>query len=67
MDSTKVMTDPKKLVRIELQNAGFDLDTIEVPERVYLLADDIFDMMLTKNCGQFQYPVGGGIYIFNDN
>lgn len=67
MDSTKVMTDPKKLVRIELKNAGFDLDTIEVPERVYLLADDIFDMMLTKNCGQFQYPVGGGIYIFNDN
>lgn len=37
------MTDPKDLVRIELKNAGFDIDLIQVPKRVYLLADDIWD------------------------
>ena len=45
MDRNKVITNPKQLVRMELKNAGFDLDTIIVPERVYLLADDIFDIM----------------------
>lgn len=36
----RVMTDPKELVRIELKNAGFDMDAIQVPKRVYLLADE---------------------------
>ena len=67
MDRNKVITNPKQLVRMELKNAGFDLDTIIVPERVYLLADDIFYIMKSMNCGQLQYPVGGGIYIFNNN
>ncbi|MBR2175991.1 MAG: nucleoside phosphorylase [Clostridia bacterium] len=67
MKNTKVITNPEQLVRMELQNAGFNLDTIEVPESVYLLADDIFDMILSKNCGQRKYPVGGGIYVFNNN
>ena len=26
----RVMTDPKQLVRIELRNAGFDIDSIDV-------------------------------------
>lgn len=67
MKNIRVITDPKELVRIELKNAGFNLDTIKVPERVYLLADDIFDIMLSKNCGQLQYPISGGIYVFYRN
>lgn len=50
-----VLTDPKKLVRLELKNAGFDIDKIKVPERVYLLADSLYDAMLAKECGRYKY------------
>jgi hypothetical protein len=46
MDKNKVLTDPKKLVRLELRNKGFDIDTINVPKRVYLLADSLYDKMI---------------------
>ena len=42
MNRNDVITDPNKLVRLELINEGFDLDTIVVPKRVYLLADSFF-------------------------
>lgn len=45
----RVMTDPKELVRIELKNAGFDMDTMQVPKRVYLLADGIYDAMIEES------------------
>lgn len=59
----KVMTDPKELVRIELKNAGFDMDSIQVPKRVYMLADDIYDAMVEKGYGEYKYPLGGN-YLF---
>lgn len=59
-----VLTDPKKLVARELKNAGFDSNTINVPTRVYLLADSIYDAMLAKNCGIYQYPLGGKLFVF---
>ena len=46
MNRNDVLTDPKKLVRVELKNAGFDIDKMKIPDRVYLLADDIFDEMV---------------------
>lgn len=49
MNRNDVLTDPKKLVRVELKNAGFDIDKIKIPDRVYLLADDIFDEMVSRN------------------
>lgn len=58
----QVMTDPKKLVSIELKNAGFDIDSIEVPKRVYLLEDDIYETMVKKGCGEYKYPLGGSLY-----
>ena len=67
MNKNDVLTDPKKLVRLELKNAGFDIDKMNVPERVYLLADSFYDSMLARNCGTYQYPLGGELYIFNDN
>lgn len=67
MDRNEVLTDPKKLVRLELQNAGFDWDKISIPKRVYLLADDIFDAMLARNCGEYRYPLGGDLYVFHSN
>ncbi|QAA32306.1 nucleoside phosphorylase [Clostridium manihotivorum] len=67
MDRNRVLTEPKDLVRLELKNAGFDLDKIEVPERVFLLADSIYDDMLEKNCGTYKYPIGGRLYIFDNN
>ena len=63
----RVMTEPKELVRIELKNAGFDLDSMEVPKRVYLLADSIYDAMIEKQCGEYKYPVGGSLYVFKNN
>lgn len=61
------MTDPKQLVRIELKNAGFDIDSINVPKRVYLLADDIYDEMVKSNCGEYKYPLGGALYVLKNN
>lgn len=63
----EVITEPKKLVRLELQNAGFDIDNMTIPKRVYLLADNLYDIMLSRNCGTYKYPLGGELYVFNDN
>lgn len=67
MDRNHVLTEPKDLVRMELINAGFDLDRIKVPKRVFLLADSTYDAILEKNCGTYKYPLGGELYVFNDN
>lgn len=67
MNVNDVLTDPKKLVAQELKNAGFDIETMKVPRRVYLLADSLYDMMLEKNCGTYKYPLGGKLYVFNHN
>ena len=53
-----VLTDPKKLVTLELKNQGFDIDQMNVPQRVYLLADSLYDEMLSKKCGTYKYPLG---------
>lgn len=63
----RVMTDPKQLVTIELKNAGFDIDAINVPKRVYLLADDIYDEMVKSECGEYKYPLGGKLYVLKNN
>ena len=63
----RVMTDPKQLVSIELKNAGFDIDAINVPKRVYLLADDIYDEMVKSECGEYKYPLGGKLYVLKNN
>lgn len=63
----EALTDPKKLVRLELKNKGFDLEQIKVPQRVFLLADSLYDEMLLRNCGTYQYPLGGELYVFNSN
>ena len=67
MNKNDVLTDPRKLVALELKNAGFDIETIKVPKRVYLLADSLYDAMLAKNVGTFKYPLGGKLFVFNKN
>lgn len=67
MDKNAVLTEPKKLVALELKNQGFDIDTIKVPKRVYLLADSFYDEMISKNCGMYKYPLGGELYVFCSN
>lgn len=67
MDKNKVLTDPEKLVRLELKNEGFDIDKINVPKRVFLLADSLYDEMVLRNCGTCKYPLGGQLYVFNSN
>ncbi|MDE7164076.1 MAG: nucleoside phosphorylase [Clostridiales bacterium] len=62
-----VLTDPKKLVARELKNAGFDINTMKIPSRVYLLADSLYGIVLSKNCGKYKYPLGGDLFVFNDN
>ena len=63
----RVMTNPKELVRIELKNAGFDMDSIKIPQKVYLLADDIYDAMMERRCGEYKYPLGGSLYVLKKN
>lgn len=63
----RVMTDPKQLVRMELRNAGFDIDSIDVPKRIYMLADDIYDVMVNRGCGVYKYPLGGSLYVLKNN
>lgn len=67
MNRNDILTDPKELVRLELQNAGFDLDRIKVPKRVYLLADSLYDAMLSRNCGTCKYPLGGRLFALDAN
>lgn len=66
-EKSTVLTNPKKLVAQELKNAGFDINTIKVPTRIYLLADSFYDIMLPKNYGTYKYPLGGDLYVFNNN
>lgn len=61
------VTDPAKLVRLELKNAGFDIDRMNVPKRVFLLADSLYDAMLLRDCGKYKYPLGGKLFVFNNN
>lgn len=63
----RVMTDPKQLVRIELKNAGFDIDSMDVPQRVYLLADGVYDEMIKRDFGEYKYPLGGSLYVLKNN
>ena len=63
----RVITDPKQLVRMELRNAGFDIDSIDVPKRIYMLADDIYDVMVNRDCGVYKYPLGGALYVLKNN
>lgn len=67
MNSNDVLTEPAKLVRLELKNAGFDIDNMKVPKRVYLLADGLYDAMLSRDCGKYKYPLGGKLFVFNEN
>lgn len=67
MNKNDVLTDPQKLVRIELRNEGFDIDHMNVPQRVFLLADSIYDAMLARDCGAYKYPLGGKLFVFNEN
>lgn len=67
MNKNDVLADPNKLVRLELKNDGFDLDQMHVPQRVFLLADSIYDAMLARNCGSCKYPLGGKLFVFHEN
>lgn len=67
MNRNDILTEPSKLVRQELENAGFDMDTIHIPKRVFLLADSLYDTLLSRNCGEYKYPLGGKLYVFHEN
>ncbi len=63
----KVLTDPRELMTIELKGKGIDIEKINVPQRVYFLADDIFDNMVKFDCGEYKFPIGGGLWVLKDN
>ena len=60
---------PSQLVRREMELQGIDLDELRkiFPKRVYLLADSLYDTMLSKNAGTLTYHVGGEVYILSHN
>ena len=34
---------------------------------MYLLADSFYDAMIAKKCGTYKYPLGGELFVFNNN
>ncbi len=48
-------------------NVLIEIDSIQVPKRVYLLADDIYDAMIERDCGEYKYPLGGSLYVKKNN
>lgn len=67
INKNDVLTDPAQIVRLELENAGYNMDTIHIPKRVFLLADSFYDTMLSRKCGEYRYPLGGELYVFYEN
>ena len=65
----EIYNAPTHLVRKEMELQGIDLDELkkEIPTRVYLLADSLYDTMLGKNVGTLKYHVGGEVYVMNHN
>ena len=60
INKNDVLTDPAQIVRLDLENAGYNMDIIHIPKRVFLLADSFYDTMLSRNCGEYRYKLGGG-------
>ncbi len=60
---------PLQLVRREMELQGINLDELRkiFPKRLYLLADSLYDTMLSKNAGTLTYHVGGEVYVMNNN
>ena len=60
---------PLQLVRREMELQGIDLDKMRevFPKRLYLIADSLYDTMLSKNIGTLTYHVGGEVYVMNHN
>lgn len=58
---------PFQLVKREMELQGMDLDELRriFPKRVYLLADSLYDTMLSQNAGTLTYHVGGEVYVMN--
>ena len=65
----EIYNAPAQLVRKEMELQGIDPDELknEIPSRVYLLADSLYDTMLEKNVGILKYHVGGELYVMNHN
>ena len=56
---------PSQLVRREMELQEIDLDDLRkiFPKKSYLLADSLYDTMLSKNAGTLTYHVGGEVYV----
>lgn len=67
MNRNDTLADPVKLVQTELKNKGFDPDKIKIPQRIYILADSIYDEMTARNVGEYKFPLGGRLYVFHEN
>ena len=57
MDRNNALTDPKKLVRVELKNAGFDLDHIPYKGLGAKLIDNVIRSRNKNKCSFKQYKI----------
>ncbi|MDD3243571.1 MAG: phosphorylase [Eubacteriales bacterium] len=62
MDRNTVLTDPRALLRVELAARGLSPENLQMPARVWLLADGLFDRMQKRTPGRERLPVAGGVY-----
>lgn len=67
MDLDYVLTDPAHLVKTRMKEAGYDLDKMKMPKRVFILADCIYGEMLDRDLGEYIAPLAGMLYAFKNN
>ena len=65
----EIYNAPAQLIRKEMELQGMNLDELQnqIPSRVYLLADSLYDTMLEKNVGTLKLHVGGELYVMTKN
>jgi uridine phosphorylase len=68
MHEQQVLTDPKMLVINEMKRAGLDLDTVNIPKRVFIamsgIVKEFIDQEAVFDSG---IPLAGKLYIFRNN
>lgn len=68
MQDHQILSDPKLLVRNELEGMGLDLDKIQMPTRVYIAMSGIINDFIQKDAVvDSGIPIAGKLFRFKNN
>lgn len=73
----ELLQDFDKALKLATEIGESDVDNLKINIFLWIknnsnlelsiLADSTYNAMLEKNCGTYKYPLGGKLYVFNDN